>query len=74
MSWKPRGYAASYDNFGELKSDELPPQTGEWENNVDKVPYSEEEKRRVRLLKKAASERLRRARMKKKKAQMELRF
>ena len=74
LSWEPRGYAASYDDFSELESDESAPQTGEWENNVDKVLYSAEEKRRVRLLKKAALERLRRARMKKKKAQMELRF
>jgi hypothetical protein len=70
---EPRGYSAQYDDFDDLKFDEIPPQTGEWKNNVR---HSEEDKRRVRLLQKAASERLRRARMKEKTARMytDLRF
>lgn len=70
---EPSGYFARYDDFDDLESDEMPPQTGAWKNNVR---YGEEEKRRVRLLQKAASERLRRARMKEKTARMytDLRF
>lgn len=70
---EPGGYSAQYDDFDDLKFDEIPPQTGEWKNNVR---HSEEDKRRVRLLQKAASERLRRARMKEKTARMytDLRF
>ena len=70
---EPRGYAAQYDDFGDLKSDELPPQTGAWEDA--EALRSPEEERRLRLLKKSAAERLRRARLKRAaQAYTELRF
>lgn len=70
---EPRGYSAQYDDFDDFKSDEMPSQTGVWED-VEAL-RSTEEKRRLRLLNKAASERLRRANMKRPaQAYTELRF
>lgn len=70
---EPSGYFARYDDFDELKSNEMPAQTGEW---ADGEPVrSQQENHRLRLLKKSASERLRRARLKRAaRAYAELRF
>ena len=69
----PYGYATLYDDFDALKSDDLPPQTGEWAEG--EALRSPEEKRGLRLLKKSALERLRRARAKRaKQLYTELRF
>ncbi len=35
---EPSGYSAQYDDFDDLKSDEMPPQTGEWGRGY---PYAE---------------------------------
>ena len=70
---EPSGYFAQYDELDDLKSDEIPPQAGKWTDGESL--RSPEEERRLRLLKKAASERLRRARIKKAaQAYTELRF
>lgn len=41
---EPGGYFARYDDFDDLKSDDMPPQTGEWGRGA---PYAEEESARA---------------------------
>ena len=41
---EPRGYFARYDDFDDLKSDEMPPQTGKWGRGA---PFAEEESARA---------------------------
>ena len=70
---EPSGYFVKYDELDDLKSDEIPPQAGKWTDGESL--RSPQENHRLRLLKKAASERLRRARIKKAaQAYTELRF